>query len=483
MLAALLAAFVTAPVLPASAGSQAATADITMQVWTCPDDYAGTDYLTDCTPGPAGTEVLFTDDIDFTGPPGTGTYITDFVDADGFSTQTLPAGDTLAVVQLAADTYGFYHACFDTTVGSEVYLFDGATNGAVLSTVAGGTYSCRFYVIPSSAGPPPPTTANGVFQVYVCETDYAGDANESGCVRGPQGIPFSITGDGGAYVQDILTSQSGTAHDSTLPPGLISISIDPTESVYPRTTTGIASECYDTTNVYRELLVTSDVGLLDFPVVAGGEYECDFFVTPQDVAPVPANIAVQVFDCPVEYDGDDYLTDCAPTPATDPAVVYLNEGTDFDIDTALEGTTGAEGRTLFESLPAGPYLMTLWESERVNTFYIACFDATSGEEVYLFDGNGIQYELFVQPGDLLSCRWYVIPQAIASPSASASAAASVAPSTVPSARPSGPVTGLPSTGTGASDTTMLPLMGMAAVALVALAGAGLVTRRLVTARI
>ena len=487
MTAALFATFLSAT--PASAGVETPTAGLTVQVFTCPIDYAGEDHLTDCSAGPADYELLVTEDTDAADGPGGQPGVTGFTDANGFYSVNYPAGPTRIVLQLSRESNSFYLACFDTTSGGEVFLFDDTANGISLDTAGGESYACRWYIIPSSAGEPTPTTADGTFQVYDCELDYTGDADAAGCVAAPTGIPVRINGDGGAYVQNTLTSQSGTAHDSTIPPGEITVTLDIDEVVYDRDTTGFELECFDTTSGTAEALGTTNVATIDLTVVAGGTYACDFYVTPQFDAGT-ASAAFQVFQCPVEYAGDDYLSDCDPVDPAEPVNVLLNEGEDFDFDAALTGTTGNEGQTQFEALDPGTYLATLYLSERVNTFSLACFDVTSGSEEFLFDSTGVQFTVDLAAGGLLSCRWYVIPQELpgASPSAtsaSASPSATSAPSA--SAAPSrggtagGPVTGLPNTGAGSTPSSTLPGAALVAV-LLAVVAVTLTARRLVVPR-
>ncbi len=413
MTAALFAAFL--PAMPAAAGvGETPTADLTFQVYTCPDDYAGEDYLTDCFAGPEGYELLVTEDTDSADGPGGQAGVTGFTDADGFSSLNYPAGPTRTVLQLSRETNSFYLACFDTTSGSEVFLLDGADNGLSLDTAGGESFSCRWYVIPSSAGEPAPTTALGTFQVYDCELDYTGDADAAGCFAAPQGIPVRINGDGGNYVQNTQTSQSGMAHDSTIPPGEITVTLDIDETVYGRDTTGFEVECFDASSGTAESLGTTNVGTFDLAVVAGGSYACDFYVTPY-AEPAAAAAQFQVFSCPALYEGDTYLNDCDPVGVD----VLLSPGTEFDPDSAIAGTAIDDSTTGFGPLDPGSYSAFLNASERVNSFYYACFDTSSGSEVFLFDGEASYLTADIAAGGLLSCRWYIVPQEEGTDSASA----------------------------------------------------------------
>ena len=407
MTAALFAGFLSAPAV--SAGVETPTASLTFQVYTCPDDYAGADYLTDCSAGPADYELLVTEDTDSADGPGGQPGVTEYTDADGFVSVDYPAGPTRAVLQLSQQSNSFYLACFDTTSGSEIFRFDGATNGLSLDTAGGASWSCRWYVIPSSAGEPAPTTADGTFQVYDCELNYTGDADAAGCVAAPQGIPVRVVANDAAYIQDTQTSQSGTAHDSTIPPGTITVILDVEAVVYDRTTTGFEVECFDTTSGEAVSLGSTNIPSIDLSVEAGGTYACDFYITP-DAELANRIISFQVSECPVGYTGDEYQVDCTTYDAGDAVDVLLTAGPEFDIENVLaSGTTDDAGFVQFTGLEAGTYSAALDLSERVNSFVYDCALATDTSVTPLFDGGGVQLTADTVRGGILSCRWYVIP--------------------------------------------------------------------------
>ena len=68
MTAALLAAFLPAPMT--SADVETPTATVNLQVYSCPIDYAGDAYDADCYGGPSGYEILVTEDTDSADIPG-----------------------------------------------------------------------------------------------------------------------------------------------------------------------------------------------------------------------------------------------------------------------------------------------------------------------------------------------------------------------------------------------------------------------------
>lgn len=327
-------------------------------------------------------------------------------------------------------------------------------------------------------------------QSWVCPLDYAGTDYLDDCtLGGPFGV--RLTDPAGTT----LTAETTNAGDVSFAGGAAG-EYSLGTSLLGEGRASFYYACFDGADVFR---FDGSGSVIDFSLAEGDSLFCRVYVTylsfsqPSAEPVVPANAAFQVFTCPVKYAGDDYLTDCAPVDPSAPVDILLNAGVDFDFDAALTGTTGDEGRALFEALGPGTYLVTLNVSERVNTFYYACFDASSGAEEFLSDGNSVQFTADIAAGGLLSCRWYIIPFDLpggesASPSASASASvsapvpsasASAATSVTPSVRPSassrpgattGPVATLPSTGTGSGDTSgwsTLPLVALVAVALAA----------------
>lgn len=322
------------------------------QVYLCPMDYSGTNYLTDCAPGGAGDFSITVEDTDPRNPT-----VTTPTDENGFIEFGTVPGQVAFILEVPGDFNSFYFACFD---GSGVFQYDGRSNGIDTSLDEGNSLSCRWYVIPEGANGPSPSAA------------------------------------------------------------------------------------------------------------------------PSPPAEETAIVDAQAFICPVEYAGDEYLTDCSPT--ADPIGVLLSPSVPFDYDDATSTETGPEGRATFAGLPAGDYSLVLDVPGEFANFYVACFDVTSGSEEYLFDGDSNTVDLNLADAAVNSCRFYIIPENLsgesASSSASASIASSVAPSTSPRASSTGPINGLPNTGTGSGGGSPVGSITLAVLALLAVAGVAIAARRL-----
>ena len=352
---ALLAALVPAAHRPAAAQDAARNAS-EFQVYSCPTDYAGTDYLTDCSPAGAGDFSITVTDTEAANPTATTP-----TDADGFILFGTVPGPASFALEVPGDFASFYYSCFD---GAGVFQFDGSSNGFDTELSAGDQLSCRWYVIPEDA-----------------------------------------------------SGASPSASPSAPPVGT-------------------------------------------------------------------ATVDAQVFTCPVEYAGTEYLTDCTPTE--DPIGVLLSPSLPFDYDDATSTETGPEGRAAFTALVAGDYGLAVDVPGEFANFYVACFDVTSGSEVFLLDGDTNTAGFALADGAGISCRFYVIPENLSGGSASPSAPASVAPSVAPSVassntpRPSstGPINVLPSTGTGSEGGSAFGGFALTVLAVLAVAGVALAARRL-----
>lgn len=362
----LLAAIVSTPGASAGIAPGPGGSTVTYQVYICPTDYAGEDYLTDCVAGPDPYEIsLFGNggDIDLIGTTNT----------NGFRTfNDLPPGTSIATLGIPGDFAHFYYACFDTSSGAEIYLYDGTGNQITEKTSGriGSSSLCRWYVTPESQGGEQP-------------------------------------------------------------------SADPS------------------------------------------------------LVPIPsATAAIQVYICPVGYTGSAYLTDCDPT--LDPVGVLLSLSVPFDANDFVVAQTVGNGAIAFVQLDADDYSVALDIPGEFADFYVACFDATSGAEEFLFDDDTNTVSFDLAEGSTISCRFYVLPENLSGENASpsASAVASVAPSVSPSTSPrasGGPigVAVLPSTGTGTGlsiDSNAVPAIALIVLALVAISAAVVATRRFATSR-
>ena len=475
---ALIAAFLAATPAPVAAG-QASSANLAFQIFTCPLGYAGDEYLFDCTPGPAGDEITVSGAAD-------GSSVEGITADDGTYALDYPAGETTVTFGLT-DPNSFYYACFDTTSGSEVYLFDGTTNIATLNSSAGESFSCRFYVTPSEVVPPGDNAADAAtfeFQVFECPVAYEGDAYLTDCAPVEPTNPIEVqlvSGPEFDIESDTLltgnTGDEGRIPFRLLPPGTWSAALNISERV-----NSFYYACFDATSGEEDFLFDGGGVQLTGEIAVGGILSCRWYIIPQELpsaAPSDdsfgASAEFQVYECPVAYEGDEYLFDCEPADAEFPVEVQLSGGPELDPDTALSGMTDDDGFVRFTGLVGGTYTAYLNVPGEFATFYLACFDATGGGESFLYDGEANLTTFEVAEDATISCRWYIIPEDLRGPEGP-SASATIAPS----ASASGvPVAVLPSTGTGTgSSGTTSPTGALAVAALMATIAVAFVTRRL-----
>ncbi len=346
--------------------------------------------------------------------------------------------------------------------------------------------------------PAPAVSAGAVlipssFQVYLCPTDYTGTDYLTDCAPGGAG-DFAITVTDTDPVNPTVTTETDAE-------GFIEFGTVPGPANFVLEVPGDFARfyyaCFDGAGVFQ-FDGTSNV--IDVTLVAGDELACRWYVTPEDASgnppsPSPSESAqgttadFQVFICPSEYTGDDFLSDCAPTETG--IGILIAEGTTFDPDNVIaQGETGANGEVSFTGLVVKEYSAALEVPGDFARFYYACFDVTSGSESFLFDGDANLLPFgFAEDGAAISCRWYVIPVdargVSASPSASApaSAAPTVAPSRAPRASgTAGPINVLPSTGTGPASGGETGEFAFVVLAVLAVGTVVLVTRRLASAR-
>lgn len=334
------------------------------------------------------------------------------------------------------------------------------------------------------------------FQVYLCPTDYTGTDYLADCAPGGAG-DFAITVTDTDPVSPTVTTETdadGFIEFGTVP--------GPAEFILevPGDFARFYHACFDGADIFQ-FDGTSNV--IDVTLAAGDELACRWYVIPEDASgnspsaspsvPTEGTTAdFQVFICPSEYSGDDYLSDCEPT-ATAIGLLLADGPTYEPDDTIIAGQTGAEGRVAFTGLLVTDYTAVLEVPGDFARFYYACFDVTSGSESFLFDGDTNLLPFgFAEDGAGISCRWYVIPEDArgerAAPSASASASsASSAPTAAPSRAPrasgsTGPINVLPSTGTGPTSGDGTDGFALVTLAVLAIVAVALVTRRLVPTR-
>lgn len=254
------------------------------------------------------------------------------------------------------------------------------------------------------------TTVATSFQVSLCPTGHAGSAYLDGrAVSGEGDVDVSVT-------DDLV---GGTTTAATNAAGLVNVDLYAGDYTFtlevPGDFASFAYACFDGDGVFRFDGASNRIA---GTFGTGAALSCRWYVIPDDAA-ANASVAFQVFAGPLDYDGDDYRTDCSPADPAAPVDVLLVDGPESDTERSpLTGTTGDQGRTAFDGLAAGTSSAALDLSERVDTFYAACFDATSGSEVFIDDGGGVQLTIDVPAGGRISCRWYVIPFTLDLPSPS-----------------------------------------------------------------
>ncbi|HEV2526904.1 MAG TPA: hypothetical protein VGT61_00420 [Thermomicrobiales bacterium] len=347
---------------------------------------------------------------------------------------------------------------------------------ALVAALAGGPSAARAGVVP--AGPI-------TLQTWTCPDNYAGQDYLNDCTPGAAPNEASVTypdGDTATNIaggDGVIAFPAGVAGDHT---------VTLNESSASNT---FYYACFDGADVFA-----FDGASNSFQVSLGAAESlfCRWYITPiVDVAPSPspsggdgiygAGFAVRPLICPVEYAGDDFLDDCGPV---NDVLVQINPGATYDESTAISGYSVAGEGVMFDNLEAGTYTVSLGVPGDFADFYFACFDTTSGSEVYLRDGDTNIATFDVADMSVTVCRWYIIPvdagAPTTAPSASSSAAASNVPSVAPTVKPSagGPVR-LPSTGAGtdagtAPTETIVAILALVAVIVAGLAGTSLARR-------
>ena len=339
-----------------------------------------------------------------------------------------------------------------------------------------------------------PGDSTVTYQVYVCPTDYAGEDYLTDCVAGESSFTVTLYGNGGEIDRIGDTDDQGFVTFFDLPLGTSTATLG-----VPGDFAHFYYACFDTSSG-GEIYTYDGTGNQITEKTSGftgSSSLCRWYITPESqggpepsAGPiVPDSFALfQVYVCPVAYSGQEYLTDCSPT--VDPIGLLLSPTLPFDPDDFVAAETSVDGKAGFGPLLAGDYSAVVDVSAEFADFYVACFDATSGAEVYLFDGdtNTVSFDLASE--SVVSCRWYIIPENLSGESASPSASAvpSVAPSVTPSATPQasaspGGVIGLPNTGAGSSiDGNAAPAIALIVLAVVAFSAAAIATRRFDTTR-
>lgn len=262
----------------------------------------------------------------------------------------------------------------------------------------------------------PTGTADFQLQLFGCPDRYDGLDFLNDCTAGATESSMADLIGSHDEIYNAQADENGIARFGNIPAGTYQFG----SGVF-REFLAVYYACFDITSGSEEFLFDGTATVLSagrkIDLTAGGSFSCRWYAIPGSGAsegtrpadPVDASVGVQVRICPTGYDGNAFLTDCAPT--ADPTGVTLNDGVLYDEDTTIADTTSDEGRAGFVDLMTGEYFLEVSPDDIAGpaTFYTACFDVSSGAEVYQFDQitNGFSLQL-AQSADLF-CRVYVIP--------------------------------------------------------------------------
>jgi len=279
------------------------------------------------------------------------------------------------------------------------------------------------------------------FNAYQCPADYA---QVSDCTK-LDGVVVSVIQDGQPH-GEIVSSATEGAELEVVSGAAIALSVvdgQPAGTVLEDTALG-------------------------FDAVEGVNAVTLTFVAQEDPAPEPPHsdtnaLVVEALLCPADYAGNDYARDCLGEEGIDVTVTRAADGF-----TATQAT-GNDGITGFQGLGEGDYTVELGVPGDFADFFTVCGTPNDSEPRQVTNPDTNRIGVYVGPTEELTCTFFIVPEA-----------ANGEPSpTQPT--PAGPVTDLPSTGTG--DTSQ-GASGLAALFLIlgtsillSLAGALLLRQR------
>lgn len=283
---ALLAALLPATSPPASAGESTLIRS-NFQVYLCPTDYDGSDYLIDCDNGGAGEFSITAQDADPVNPTAT-----ESTDEGGFIALGTVPGPVTFSLEVPGDFARFYLACFN---GDGVFQFDGTTNVIDVTLVDGDALNCRWYVIPEDAGAPSPSPAPSQpetnpaveaidVQVYVCPVAYAGDEYLTDCAPTKDPIAVLLSPAFPFDPNDFITVQTATdgrVGFEDLAADDYSVAVD-----VPGDFADFYHACFDVTSGSEDFLSSGFTNTADFPFAdqTFTSVSCRFYVIPEDLS-------------------------------------------------------------------------------------------------------------------------------------------------------------------------------------------------------
>jgi hypothetical protein len=174
---------------------------------------------------------------------------------------------------------------------------------------------------------------------------------------------------------------------------------------------------------------------LSFDAVEGVNAVTLTFVTQEDPAPEPPHsdtnaLVVGALLCPADYAGNNYARDCLGEEGIDVTVTRDADG--FTVTQA----TGSDGITGFQGLGKGDYTVELGVPGDFAGFLTVCGTPNDSEPRQVTNPDSNRIGVYLGPTEELTCTFFIVPEdARGEPSPS-------------KPTPAGPVTDLPSTGTG-----------------------------------
>ncbi len=382
----------------------------TFQVYECPENYAGREYLDDCAPVGAGDYAITVIDTH----PTESTATTE-TDADGFvSFVTVPGPTSWSLT--ASGAVAFYSACFD---GNGIYLFDGQSNLIEATLAEGDALNCRWYVTPGATDPAPgspegdPADATVGVQVFDCPEGYDGAEAEADCV--PTARPVGITLNDG-YDFDESTAiydqagEDGKAGFVDLKRGSYYLAVDDlsgTTAIFHVCTGAVTSSGASDREVYGTRGTHNRIRL---SLSASQDISCAIYLTdngPTDPEPgTPGSITLTVMSCPEGFDGPVWSEAC--TRPIDSNLAYIpeadrTESTLYDLEDTVEIY---EGTAIFRNVPAGEVMVSVDIPGHGAEFAGGCVQGAGpvSDDVI---GDGTTVELEEDAG--ATCAIYVTP--------------------------------------------------------------------------
>ena len=381
------------------------------QVFSCPEDYTGDDYLGDCSPVGAGAFFIMAMDTSPTEPMATtGT------DASGEITFATLPGPTVFALQVPAETT-VYYACFD---GAGTYLRDGAENTVEVSLAEGDALSCRWYITPSggvgapSSGSPPtlveedPADASVGVQVFDCPEGYDGGEYADDCA--PTQRPVGLTINDGYEFDDATViadraGDEGRAGFVDLLRGQYYLAVeDLTE------TSTIYWSCFDLEGGAERFDQDGYHNRIRFYLDSSAGYACRIYLTangPETPEPGTAGtVTVNVLGCPESYDGPDWSTECT-VPIDGPRVAitgYPSSGVD-----GPRGLEIYEGVAVFQDVSPGTYGPATDVRARQTNQPSACVIGSGPVDDALIQDASSNGTVTIAEGEGATCVVYIVP--------------------------------------------------------------------------